>query len=95
VITLGDLLGRGERMRVGLGPTPGLRSGRGCGTPGRTARLGRHRNYPMISLDNNAAEQALRRTVVIRKNAYGACVDGAARPAARIWTVTATTDMAA
>jgi transposase len=53
-----------------------------------------HREYPMISLDNNAAERALRRPVVTRKNAYGSRNEDAARRAARIWTVTATAEMA-
>ena len=53
-----------------------------------------HRDYPMISLDNNAAERALRRPVVTRKNAYGSRNNDAARLAARIWTVTATAEMA-
>jgi transposase len=53
-----------------------------------------HRDYPMISLDNNAAERALRRPVVTRKNAYGSRNDDAARLAARVWTVTATAEMA-
>jgi transposase len=53
-----------------------------------------HRDDPMISLDNNAAERALRRPVVTRKNAYGSRTDDAARLAARIWTVTATAEMA-
>jgi transposase len=48
----------------------------------------------MISLDNNAAERALRRPVVTRKNAYGSRNDDAARLAARVWTVTATAEMA-
>ena len=48
----------------------------------------------MISLDNNAAERALRRPVVTRKNAYGSRTEDAARLAARIWTVTATAEMA-
>jgi hypothetical protein len=48
----------------------------------------------MVSLDNNAAERALRRPVVIRKNAYGSRNGDAARLAARIWTVTATAEMA-
>jgi transposase len=56
--------------------------------------LAAHRDYPMISLDNNAAERALRRPVVTRKNAYGSRNDDAARLAARIWTVTATAEMA-
>jgi transposase len=53
-----------------------------------------HREYPMVSLDNNAAERALRRPVVTRKNAYGSRNDDAARLAATIWTVTATAEMA-
>ena len=44
--------------------------------------------------DNNAAERALRRPVVTRKNAYGSRNDGAARLAARIWTVAATAETA-
>ena len=53
-----------------------------------------HRGYPMISLDNNAAERALRLPVVTRKNAYGSRHEDAAQLAARIWTVTATAGMA-
>jgi transposase len=56
--------------------------------------LAAHRGYPMISLDNNAAERALRRPVVTRKNAYGSRNEDAARLAARVWTVTATAEMA-
>ncbi|HXZ74201.1 MAG TPA: IS66 family transposase [Streptosporangiaceae bacterium] len=56
--------------------------------------LAAHRDYPMISLDNNAAERALRRPVVTRKNAYGSRSGDAARLAARAWTVTATAEMA-
>jgi transposase len=56
--------------------------------------LAAHRNYPMVSLDNNVAERALRRPVVTRKNAYGSRNGDAARLAARIWTVTATAEMA-
>lgn len=56
--------------------------------------LAAHRDYPMISLDNNAAERALRRPVVTRKNAYGSRNEGAAHLAARVWTVTATVEMA-
>jgi transposase len=56
--------------------------------------LAAHRDYPMISLDNNAAERALRRPVVTRKNAYGSRTDDAARLAARVWTITATAEMA-
>jgi transposase len=53
-----------------------------------------HRGYPMISLDNNTAERALRRPVVTRKNANGSRNEDAAKLAARIWTVTATAEMA-
>jgi transposase len=53
-----------------------------------------HRDYPMIGLDNNPAERALRRPVVTRKNAYGSRNENAARLAARVWTVTATAEMA-
>jgi transposase len=56
--------------------------------------LAAHRDYPMISLDNNAAERALRRPVVTRKNAYGSRNEDAARLAARIWTITATAELA-
>jgi transposase len=53
-----------------------------------------HRDYPMISLDNNTSERALRRPVLTRKNAYGSRTDAAARLAATIWTVTATAERA-
>ena len=53
-----------------------------------------HREYPMIGLDNNPAERAIRRPVVTRKNAYGSRNEDAARLAATIWTVTATAEMA-
>ena len=56
--------------------------------------LAAHREYPMISLDNNASERALRRPVVTRKNAYGSRTDDAARLAATVWTVTATAEQA-
>jgi len=56
--------------------------------------LAAHRDYPIVSLDNNAAERALRRPVVTRKNAYGSRNDDAARLAARVWTVTGTAEMA-
>jgi transposase len=56
--------------------------------------LAAHRDYPMVSLDNNAAERALRRPVVTRKNAYGSRNEDAARLAALIWTITATAEMA-
>jgi transposase len=53
-----------------------------------------HRGYPMISLDNNAAERQLRGPVVTRKNAGGSHNGDTARTAAAIWTVTATAQMA-
>lgn len=56
--------------------------------------LAAHRGYPMISLDNNTSERALRRPVVTRKNAYGSRTDAAARLAATVWTVTATAEQA-
>jgi transposase len=56
--------------------------------------LAAHRQYPMISLDNNAAERAIRRPVVTRKNTGGSRNEDAARLAATIWTVTATAEMA-
>ena len=56
--------------------------------------LAAYREYPMVSLDNNAAERALRRPAVTRKNAYGSRNDDAARLAGRIWTTTATDEMA-
>src|SRR5262249_53240117 len=52
-----------------------------------------HRDYPMVSLDNNAAERMIRGPVVTRKNARGSRNDDSARNAAVIWTVTATTQM--
>jgi transposase len=53
-----------------------------------------HRDYPMVSLDNNAAERAIRGPVVTRKNARGSRNGDSARLAAVIWTVTATAQMA-
>jgi transposase len=53
-----------------------------------------HRSYPMISLDNNAAERMIRGPVVTRKNARGSHNGDTARNAAVIWTVTATAQMA-
>jgi hypothetical protein len=55
--------------------------------------LAAHRDYPMISLDTNAAEHALRRPVVTRKNAYRSRNEDATRLTARIWTITATTEL--
>jgi transposase len=56
--------------------------------------LAAHRDYPMIGLDNNPAERALRRPVLTRKNAHGSRTEAAARLAARVWTITATSEMA-
>ena len=53
-----------------------------------------HRDYPMIGLDNNTAERAIRGPVVARKNAGGSRTEDAARLAATFWTVTATAEMA-
>ena len=53
-----------------------------------------HRDYPMVSLDNNAAERQIRGPVVTRKNAGGSRNGDTARNAAVIWTVTATAKMA-
>ena len=53
-----------------------------------------HRDYPMVSLDNNIAERAIRGPVVTRKNAGGSHNGDTARKAARIFTVTATAQMA-
>ena len=52
-----------------------------------------HRGYPMIGLDNNPAERALRGPVVTRKNAYGSRNADAARLAATMWTATTTARM--
>ena len=56
--------------------------------------LAAHRGYPMIGLDNNAAERMIRGPVVTRKNAGGSRNGDTARNAAVIWTVTATAQMA-
>jgi transposase len=53
-----------------------------------------HRDYPMISLDNNLAERTIRGPVVTRKNAGGSRNGDTAQNAAVIWTVTATAAMA-
>jgi hypothetical protein len=53
-----------------------------------------HQDYPMLSLDNNAAERQIRGPVVTRKNAGGSRNGDTARNAAVIWTVTATARMA-
>ena len=52
------------------------------------------RNYPMIGLDNNTAERAIRGPVIARKNAGGSRNEAAARLAATFWTATATAEMA-
>jgi transposase len=54
-----------------------------------------HRDYPMISLDNNLAERTIRGPVVTRKNAGRSRNGQTAGNAAVIWTVTATAQMAA
>jgi hypothetical protein len=56
--------------------------------------LAAHRDYPMIGLDNNAAERMIRGPVVTRKNAGGSRNGDTAWNAAVIWTVTATAQMA-
>ncbi len=53
-----------------------------------------HRDYPMVSMDNNLAERTIRGPVVTRKNAGGSRNGDTARNAAVIWTVTATARMA-
>jgi transposase len=53
-----------------------------------------HREYPMVSLDNNCAERQIRGPVVTRKNAGGSRNGDTARNAAVTWTVTATTQKA-
>jgi transposase len=53
-----------------------------------------HRDYPMVSLDNNKAERTIRGPVITRKNAGGSRNGDAAQNAAVIWTVTATAQMA-
>ena len=53
-----------------------------------------HREYPMVSLDNNIAERQIRGPVVTRKNADGSHNEDTARNAAVIFTVTATAQMA-
>jgi transposase len=53
-----------------------------------------HREYPMVSLDNNVAERQIRGPVVTRKNARGSHNGDTARNAAVIFTVTATAQMA-
>lgn len=52
----------------------------------------RHRDFPDIDLDNNAAERALRNPVIGRKNYYGSQAQWAAYLAATVWTITATAE---
>jgi transposase len=54
--------------------------------------LARHRAFPALDLDNNAAERALRTPVVGRKNYYGAHAAWSAHLAARVWTIAATAE---
>ena len=56
--------------------------------------LTRHREFPELPLDNNAAERALRGPVVGRKNFYGSGSKASAELASRVWTITATTERA-
>ena len=53
-----------------------------------------HRDYPMVSADNNVAERQIRGPVVARKNAGGSHNGDTAKNAAVIFTVTATAQMA-
>jgi transposase len=53
-----------------------------------------HRDYPMIGLDNNTAERAIRGPVVTRKNARGSHNEDSAKLAATLWTITATIQLA-
>jgi transposase len=85
-----------DAARTGQAAAPGLQE------PARKALatldrewngLVAHRDYPMIGLDNNPAERALRGPVVTRKNAYGSRNADAARLAAAMWTVTTTARM--
>ena len=89
------VIGTGAQEAV-AGPRPAGTCEEGPRHAGpRMGRADRHRHYPMIGLDNNTAERALRGPVVTRKNAYGSRNEDAARLAARIWTVTATAEMPA
>jgi transposase len=56
--------------------------------------LARHESFSELPLDNNAAERALRRPVVVRKNCYGSGSKWAADLAASTWTLTATAALA-
>ena len=76
---------------------PGLQEPRRRRSPPWTANgtaSSRTADYPMIGLDNNAAERMIRGPVVTRKNAGGSRNGDSARLAAVIWTVTATAQMA-
>lgn len=52
--------------------------------------LARHRQFPELPMDNNAAERALRNPVIGRKNYYGSGSVVSARCAAAAWTIAAT-----
>jgi len=56
--------------------------------------LARHEEFPELALDNNAAERALRNPVVMGKNCYGSGSRWAATLAARVWSITATAQLA-
>jgi hypothetical protein len=78
-----------EEVRKKQMAAPGLQepAKKALATPDREwDGLTAHRNFPMISLDNNAAERMIRDPVVTRKNAGGSRNDDSARLAAVIWT---------
>lgn len=52
--------------------------------------LARHQDFPLLDLDNNRAERALRTPVVGRKNFYGSGSVRSAELASAAWTITAT-----
>jgi transposase len=56
--------------------------------------LARHKDFPDLALDNNTAERGLRNPVVGRKNYYGSGAVWAAALAGRVWTITATAQLA-
>jgi len=56
--------------------------------------LARHKEFPDLPLDNNAAERALRRPVIGRKNYYGSGSVASAELASRVWTIAATAERA-
>ena len=72
----------------------GLRDGKALPPDREWDGLIAHRDYPMISLDNNAAERAIRLPVMTRRNADGSRNEDSARLAATAWTVTTTAQMA-